>query len=185
MAAWVNKWFSFSGIAAILLLASSNNPLLEAKTLIENGRSFHPIHISVVEINHNSSDKSLEISCKIFTDDFERILAKNYKTKTDLTNPTNKAAMDTLIKKYLFSHLTIKVNGKPVNFSYLGWENEDAATYGYIEALQVPSASKIEIVNSIMYDQFEDQANIIHVIVGVNRKSSRLTYPNKEASFNF
>jgi hypothetical protein len=93
--------------------------------------------------------------------------------------------MDTLIKKYLNSHLTIKVNGKQVNFSYLGSENEDATTYGYIEALQVPSASKIEIATNIMYDQFDDQVNIMHVIVGGQRKSSKLNYPDKLASFNF
>ena len=41
----------------------------------------HPFHVSVVEINHNATDKTLEISCKIFTDDFEKVLAQNYKTK--------------------------------------------------------------------------------------------------------
>ena len=29
----------------------------------------HPFFISVTEINHNIKDKSLEVSCKIFTDD--------------------------------------------------------------------------------------------------------------------
>ena len=32
--------------------------------------SQHPFHVSVVEINHNAEDKTLEITCKIFTDDF-------------------------------------------------------------------------------------------------------------------
>ncbi|MET0461971.1 MAG: DUF6702 family protein, partial [Chitinophagaceae bacterium] len=40
----------------------------------------HPIHLSVTEINHNAADRTLEISCKIFTDDFEKVLAQNYKT---------------------------------------------------------------------------------------------------------
>ena len=57
----------------------------------------HPFHMSVVEINHNVQDKTLEISCKIFTDDFEKVLAKTYNTKVDLTNPSNKAAMDSLV----------------------------------------------------------------------------------------
>jgi hypothetical protein len=39
----------------------------------------HPFHVSVVEINYNATDKTLEISCKIFTDDFEKVLAQNYK----------------------------------------------------------------------------------------------------------
>ena len=59
----------------------------------------HPFHVSVTEIEHNAADKTLEISCKIFTDDFETILAKNYNTKVDLINPPNKPAMDSLVKK--------------------------------------------------------------------------------------
>jgi hypothetical protein len=43
----------------------------------------HPFHVSVVEINHNETDKTLEISCKIFIDDFEKVLAQNYKVKVD------------------------------------------------------------------------------------------------------
>ena len=30
----------------------------------------HPIYVSVTEIEHNAAEKTLEISCRIFTDDF-------------------------------------------------------------------------------------------------------------------
>jgi hypothetical protein len=139
----------------------------------------------VVEVGHNATDRTLEISCKIFTDDFEKILAKNYKVKTDLINPPNKAAMDTLVKKYLFSHLAIKANGKPVSFNYVGFENDNEAAYGYIEVQNVISVATLEVSASIMYDQFDDQMNILHVTVGGKRKSTKLNYPEKEAVFNF
>ena len=61
----------------------------------------HPFHVSVVEINHNPSDKNLEISCKIFTDDFESVLVQNYKTKVDLINPPDRKAVDKLIEDYI------------------------------------------------------------------------------------
>ena len=59
----------------------------------------HPFHVSVVEINHNATDKTLEITCKIFTDDFEKVLVQNYKTKVDLINPPDRQAMDSVVKK--------------------------------------------------------------------------------------
>ena len=105
MAASVFKWLLLP-LAGILLL-SGKKP------------SPHPFHVSVIEINHNAADKTLEISCKIFTDDFEKVLAKNYKAKTDLINPPDKAAMDTLIKKYILSHLLIKADGRPVVIQYV------------------------------------------------------------------
>lgn len=145
----------------------------------------HPFHVSVIEINHNAADKTLEISCKIFTDDFEKVLARNYKTKVDLINPPNKAAMDTLIKKYLFSHLTIKANGRPVVFDYLGFENDHEAAFGYIEVPNVTTLSKVDISTNIMYDMFDDQMNIFHVIVNGNRKSTKLNYPDKETVISF
>lgn len=160
-------------------------PLLAVVLTSARPATAHPFHVSVVEIEHNAAEKTLEISCKIFTDDFETILAKNYKTKVDLINPANKAAMDTLVKKYIFSHLSLQVNGKPVAFTYVGYENENEAAYGYFEVENVTSVSKLEITNSILYDKFDDQIGIMHVKNGSSRKSTKLNYPDKEAMFNF
>jgi hypothetical protein len=171
MAASVYKWLFILPLA--FLLTSASNPV------------WHPFHVSVTEIEHNASDKSLEISCKIFTDDFETTLAKNYNTRVDLTNPPNKAAMDSLVKKYIFSHLTLRVNGKPVSFSYVGFEVEKEAAYAYIEVINIPTLSKLDITNNIMYDKFDDQVNIIHAKYKGERKSTKLDYPSKETSFNF
>ncbi len=184
MAAWVNKWSCFSVLPVLFFLNGKNVLPISGSIQIATGVP-HPFHVSVIEINHNSSDKSLEISSKIFTDDFEKILAKNYKTKVDLINPPNKPAMDSLIKKYLFGHLSIRVNNKPVSFSYLGFEHEGEAVYGYIEVMDIPSVSRMDLSTNIMYDQFDDQMNIIHVTVGGNRKSSKLNYPDKETSVSF
>ena len=145
----------------------------------------HPFHVSVVEIEHNQGDKSLEISCKIFTDDFETTLAANFKTKVDLINPPNKAAMDSLVKKYLFSHLALRVNGKPATMTYVGFENDKEAAYGYIEVDNIASLTKLDITNSIMYDKFDDQVNIMHIKNNGERKSTKLDYPSKEVSFSW
>jgi len=169
MASSVYKWLFLPLVC--LLLAGKPAP--------------HPFHVSVIEVNHNATDKTLEISCKIFTDDFEKILAKNYKTKVDLINPVNKAAMDSLVKKYIFSHLVISANGKPVSFQYLGFENDKEAAYGYIEVENVPVLNKISISTNMMYDQFQDQVNIMHVIVNGNRKSTKLNFPDTEAEIVF
>jgi hypothetical protein len=182
MAAWLNKWLGFFLLLPFFAFLPAKDELRSSEPV---AGKFHPFHVSVIEINHNNSEKTLEISCKIFTDDFEKILAKNYKAKTDLINPPNKAAMDTLVKKYLLSHLSISVNNKPVAFSYLGFENEGEAAYGYIEVLNVSSVSRMDIATTIMYDQFDDQMNIFHVTVNGNRKSTRLTYPEKNATMNF
>ena len=174
-----NKWF---GVAALSLFFGLS---LKEKPTPGQWAGRHPFHVSVVEINHNAGEKSLEISCKIFTDDFEKVLAKNYKTKVDLINPPNKPAMDSLVKKYLLSHLSIKANGRPVLLNYLGFENDHEAAFGYIEVPNVTGLTTIDISTSIMYDMFDDQVNIFHVIVNGNRKSTKLNYPDRETSIQF
>jgi hypothetical protein len=145
----------------------------------------HPFHVSVVEINHNSRDQTLEFSCKLFTDDFEKVLVQNYKAKVDLINPTNKAAMDSLIKKYILSHLSIKADGKQLPLNYLGFERENEAVYTYLEVENIKAVKKIELSNKLMQDLFKDQTNLIHITGLGDRKSSKLDYPATNATFDF
>ena len=137
----------------------------------------HPLHVSTTEINYNAKEKSLEISCKIFTDDFEDVLAKQYKVKTDLNKPSMQKEMDVVITKYLSNHLQYKVNGKTMEAAYLGFEKDNEATNVYLEIKDVSSFQKLNLTNSILYDLFNDQMNILHVTKSGLRKSVRANYP--------
>jgi hypothetical protein len=170
MAVSVYKWL-------FLAILSINNPVVRP--------DYHPFHVSVVEINQNATDKTLEISCKIFTDDFEKVLAQNFKTKVDLINPPNRSAMDSLVKKYILSHLTISADGKALKLSYLGFEKDNEAVFSYVQAENIVSLKQIEITNKLMQDMFTDQVNIIHVIVNGERKSTKLDYPKNVATFSY
>jgi len=190
MAPWFNKWLFIFLLPASL---HTGNGIHEEKTLFpkilseDEGQrvwASHPIHVSVVEINHNATDKTLEISCRIFTDDFERVLAQNYKTRVDLINPDRKA-MDKLISDYIKAHLSIRADGKPVNFSYLGFETEKEVVNSYLQVDNIITVNKIELTDKLMHDLFTDQINLIHVTVGGKRKSTKLDYPEKEAVLSF
>lgn len=145
----------------------------------------HPLHVSTTEVEFNGKEKTLEVSCRIFTDDFESILAKVYKQKTDLSNPSMKAAMDELIRKYLTSHLQIKANTKPTTFKYIGFEIDHEATNVYLEIEKISSVKSVEIDNTILYDMFDDQMSIVHVMKGQTRKSGKILYPDRKFAANF
>ena len=186
MASTFYKWLFIPQIAIVLLFNHelhefSKSPLRGAA----EGLGLHPFHVSVVEINHNATDKTLEISCKIFTDDFEKVLAKNYNTRVDLINPADRKAMDSIVKKYVFSHLSVSVDGKPANLTYVGFERDAEAVFSYVQVENVPSVKKIDITNKLMHDMFDDQINIMHVTVNGNRKSTKLDYPSTAASISF
>lgn len=148
-------------------------------------KEYHPLHVSTTEISFNQKENSLEISCRIFTDDFENALAKQYKTKVDLVKPTMQKAMDELVKQYVNSHLQYNVNGKNVTASYLGFEIDHEATNVYLEITNVTSLQKLTISNDIMYNLFNDQMNILHVEKAGTRKSVRVNYPDRLMTVSF
>lgn len=168
MAGSIFKWLSGSVLGLLLLSASP-----------------HPLYISVTEINHNTKDKILEVSCKIFTNDFETVLEKITKTRVDLSAPKDKAATDKLIAGYVQRHLRLKVDGKEVELQFVGSEKEEDGTWSYFQVNDIPAARKIEVVNDLLYDGFNQQINIMHVTVGGQRQSTRLDYPDTKASFQF
>jgi hypothetical protein len=183
MASSVYKWLSIPLFVSLFGIGGISPATSATESSVQ--KVLHPLHVSVVEVNHNAADKTLEISCKFFTDDFETALSKIYKTRTDLINPPDVKAMDKLVSDYINTHLAIKADGKPLTFSYLGFERENDVVYGYLEVEKMASVKKIEITNKLMYDMFTDQVNMMHVIVGGNRKSYKLDYPKSQAEFVF
>lgn len=142
----------------------------------------HPLHVSTTEVNFNEKDKTLEVSCKIFSDDFESILAKSYKQKIDLTKPAMKVAMDALVKKYILTHLQLKANGKITAMNYIGFEIDHEATNVYFEVEKISNLKAVEVDNTILYDMFDDQMSIVHLVKGAVRKSTRILYPEDRKS---
>ena len=135
----------------------------------------HPIFVSVTEIEHNAKDKTLEVSCKIFTDDFEKTLRATYKTHVDLLDEKVKPAMDKLVNDYVQKHLKIAVDGKFVALKYLGFEKIDEGIYSYYQADNITTPKKIEVTDNVLLEYNEQQMNIVHIIVDGKRKSAKLS----------
>ena len=105
MAIMFYKW-CFTPLFSMLLFMGGK-PAVEMR---EN--KLHPLHIATVEIEHNAADKTLEITCKTFWDDFENILSKNNKKTIDLTSTKAEADNNKAVFEYLKSHLQINIDGK-------------------------------------------------------------------------
>jgi hypothetical protein len=180
--------FSQSLLFCYLLLGVLPTPRVQNKTLLITSRervaemtSLHPLHLSSMDINYTTKPGTLEISCRLFTDDLEDALKKQFKVPTDLSAPAKHKAMDELLKKYIAMHLKFQANGKPLAIHYLGFEKDREAVIVYIESVPIKSLKKLEVYNTLMYDLFDDQTNIMHVVVNGKRKSDKLDYPETKA----
>ena len=145
----------------------------------------HPIFVSVTQIEHNAAAKTLEISCKIFTDDFEQTLRQQNKTKVDLLDPAYKQAMNILVNNYIQKHLQLKVDEKNVAMEFLGFEQQEEGITSYLQVNDITTVKKVVVTNNILYETKPQQMEIIHVTVNGNRKSSRLNNPDDKVSFEF
>ena len=179
MAAILYKWFFVSAIFPFI----ASSVISEGAANTKNG--FHPFYVSVTEINHNAENHTLEISCKMFAEDLEEILKTNYQAQVSLGTAKDKARLDQLIPDYINKHLSVNVDGKPVKLAYIGFEKDKESAYCYLQVDDVNAIKKINISNTILYDFNDGEINIMHVVVGGKRQSTKLSYPDKQAAFSF
>lgn len=136
---------------------------------------FHPIHLSVSEINYSEKDKALQITARIFLDDLELSIQNELNEKElDLLEPGNSRATEKLISDYVTKRFTIKLDGKIQKLNFLGFEREDPAVICYIEIENVKKFKTIEIKNDVIMETHPDQSNLVHVTYKGPVKSLRL-----------
>ncbi|MEM6523120.1 MAG: DUF6702 family protein [Bacteroidota bacterium] len=147
---------------------------------------FHPLHVSICEIEYDSNSKSLEIIQRVFLDDLEsQIRLDLNQPELDITEPDNGLTLDQMTKAYLIKRLSFEVNGKPRDFNYLGSEIEGDAILCYIEVEKVKKLKSIKVESSILIDLFDDQVNIVHVEVDDKIRSMKLTPQGRQEEFTY
>jgi hypothetical protein len=146
---------------------------------------FHPFYVSVTEVNHNARTQSVEISCRMFYDDLERVLNKQYHAHIDIVKPTNKDEVNKLLNDYIRKHLIIKADGKVLAPSFVGYEIQEDGAWSYLEVKGILKAKKIEVHDDLLYTEHPEQINMIHVTINGNRQSTKLDNPDADAGFTF
>ncbi|MGZ3861620.1 MAG: DUF6702 family protein [Bacteroidia bacterium] len=147
--------------------------------------AFHPYYISVTDIKYKTAEKSLQISCKIFTNDFETTLRKVYNKPVDILHPKDKAATEKMMANYISAHLKINANNKPCQLNFIGYEKEEEAVWVYFEVKNVALPKSISIENNLLYEYLPAQINMVHTEVKDKKQSSKVANPEKKIRFTF
>lgn len=142
-------------------------------------KEIHPYHVGSVEFNYNQKSKTFEISGKFFLDDLENALKEKYGKAVHFNDEKYKAQINALLIQYCDEYLKLKIDNKFLKINYIGYEEDSEAVNIYLESEKVNSPKKVETAVSFLYNLFDDQMNIIHIIVDGKRESERLNYPNR------
>ena len=150
-----------------------------------NTTADHPYHMGAVEVEYNDAEQRIEISCKLFVDDVERVIAQEMQKNIALKLDENRATANPAVASYLLKNLKVYINNTMVPLSFLGYEVESDAVYIYVEGNQAPKPGSIKVENTLLYDLFKDQLHIVHIICEGKRYSDQISYPEKVVEHHF
>lgn len=145
----------------------------------------HPYHVGSVEFNYNSKTKTFEITGKFFLDDLENALKEKYGTAVHFNDDKYKAEINEILQQYCKEYLKLKADNKFLKVNYIGFDEDSEAVNIFLESEATNPPKKVETAVSFLYNLFDDQMNIIHIIVNGKRQSEKLNYPNRYLYKNF
>ena len=146
---------------------------------------FHKYYISVTEVDYIKDKQSVQITSRIFIDDFEKVLRERYNENVVLAGKEETKEVNKYIETYLRSKFKVRINDNDMNLIFIGKEYDIDIIQCYIEIQNVQQINSIEITNEVLFDLFEDQQNMIKTKINSKQKSFLLNQNNKTAVLNF
>lgn len=139
----------------------------------------HPYHVGSVEFNYSKKSGTFEITGRFFMDDLENAINKKYEKNVHFQDVRYKKEIDEIIENYAAEYLKLKADNHFLKINYIGFEEDHESVNIYLESEKIKTPQKIETAVSFLYNLFDDQMNIVHIIVNGQRKSEKLMYPNR------
>lgn len=148
------------------------------------GRDVHPFHVGSSEFRYSAKNKTIQVTARVFMDDLEKAVREKYHTNVAFLRPADRTSMEKLLSQYCAEYLKLKTDGqmKPLNF--IGYEEDREGVNLYLESAALAKIpAKIEVGVSLLYNIYDDQINLVHIVVGSQRSSKKLDYPNQYFSW--
>lgn len=147
----------------------------------------HKFYLSVTEINYSEKDTSIQLLSRIFIDDLEELLNDRYEIDLNLTASNELKDAEDYIERYIKSKILLKIDGKDVSYNFLGkeYDNDVIKCYLEIDNIDINNVKTIEIENKLLFENFEEQQNIVHFKFKRKKKSFILIKENDKGLLNF
>ncbi len=147
--------------------------------------TIHKYYISLCEIEYVEEQQSLQIALGMFIDDLEFTLNRNHDKILYLATPDEAPNIDEYYKEYLNKHFKILVNHSDESYEYIGKEYDNDVVRFYLEVTNVEQLNSLEIINTALFRDFEDQQNIVKIKMKKFHKTFYLNRKNDKGLLNF
>lgn len=145
----------------------------------------HKFYVSVTQIDFVPKKQRIEITSRIFIDDFEKGLKKKYNKDFYLSTKKEIPETNDYIQKYLEEKMKFVINNKPYKVTFLTKEVEDDVLICYSKVQFSEKITTFEIFNSVLTEMFSEQKNIVHTDINGNKRSVLLTYSERSTLLEF
>lgn len=123
----------------------------------------HEEYYSLTNIQYKEKEKSLQITMRLFVDDLENALKKNYGKNFELNTDREIKEANSFIEKYIKTKFQISIEGKMLNYVFIGKEYEKDSIYIYLEIKNLAIFKTMQIQNATLIDTFPTQENIVKI----------------------
>lgn len=147
--------------------------------------AMHKFYVAVFQLEYVPAKKVVQMTSRIFIDDLDAELSKKYGKKIYLGTPKEVKDADDYLKKYFTEKIQIKLNGTNKAIKFLGREIEDDVLICYYTIPAEAAVTSLTIKNTVLFDSFSDQQNIIHTTINRNKKSLLLTNDEPQGGLEF
>ncbi len=137
----------------------------------------HAIYISYTDVRYEEANGLLSVQLRMFSNDLEDALrligAPEEPGLEESENPHPQ--IDEYICAYLGHEFHVRANGRPVSFSFIEKRREADATWISLEAEDICNLKTLFVHNSVLFELFDDQTNILRVRAFGKLKNYNLT----------
>jgi hypothetical protein len=121
-------------------------------------------------MQYNPAAKTFEVSIRIFTDDLEKGLSQSHNKQRFVikNNDQNDAVIEAYIRK---SFVLTDSQKKAVPIKYIGKEQEEDATWVYLEVPFQGTLNGCKLFNTTLMEVFDDQVNMTNVRFTSDKKT--------------
>ena len=135
--------------------------------MLSSFTALHKYYVSVTDVEYSLVNKSLQITSRLFIDDFQNVLQERYGASIKLEDEIS----DVYVEKYFKKKLLIEVNNTLKSYTYIGKEFDGDMLHCYFEVENVSDIQSITVTNKLLIELFEGQQNITHITINDKKKS--------------
>ena len=146
----------------------------------------HKFYVSVSNVAYSEKDKALQITSRVFIDDFEKVLEERYGLDAQLATPSESKFADEYIEKYFRAKFIFLIDDEVRPYQFLGKKYDNDVIICYLEILDVDlgKIKSIAVQNELLTDLFDEQQNVVHFKIKDKKKSFVLIRENNKGMLN-